>query len=257
MKHPNKLRSLLSLWCSLAGLLTAVPTLFALGSPPMITDDPGTPGDGHWEINLGLSTEKRPGVRLSELPLIDLNYGIGERLQLKYEVPYLRLSESGSPTVSGLGNSAFGVKWRFQDAGENSLLVSVYPQVEFNNPGSSSERKGLVEDGTVFVLPFQFEKELGPVTLIAQVGREFRADDDAWLYGVSISRALSPSVEIGVELAGGGSSKLGRTQLTANVGLAFDLSERTSLLLSVGRELHNHDEPRASFIGFLGLQWRL
>jgi len=114
-----------------------------------------------------------------------------------------------------------------------------------------------VEDGTVFVLPFQFEKELGPVTLIAQVGREFRADDDAWLYGVSISRALSPSVEIGVELAGGGSSKLGRTQLTANVGLAFDLSERTSLLLSVGRELHNHDEPRASFIGFLGLQWRL
>lgn len=137
------------------------------------------------------------------------------------------------------------------------MLVSVYPQVEFNNPGSSSERKGLVEDGTVFVLPFQFEKELGPVTLIAQVGREFRADDDAWLYGVSISRALSPSVEIGVELAGGGSSKLGRTQLTANVGLAFDLSERTSLLLSVGRELHNHDEPRASFIGFLGLQWRL
>lgn len=238
-------------------LLAATAVLHAEGSPPLITDDPGTPGDGHWEINLGVSTEKRPGSRLSELPLLDLNYGIGDRLQLKYEVPYLRLTEDGAPTESGFGNSAFGVKWRFYDAGEKGLSVSVYPQVEFNTPGTNSDDKGLVESGTAFVLPFQFEREVGPVTLIWQVGREFRSGGDAWFYGISAGHHFTENMEVAVELAGGGSARLDRTSLTANIGVVVDLSESTSVMFSVGRELHNHDEPRASLVGYLGVQWRL
>ncbi len=238
-------------------LLAAAAGLHAEGSPPLITDDPGTPGDGHWEINLGISTEKRPGSRLSELPLLDLNYGIGDRLQLKYEVPYLRLAEDGAPTESGFGNSAFGVKWRFHDAGERGLSVSVYPQVEFNTPRTNSDDKGLVEPGTVFVLPFQFERAVGPLTLIGQVGREFRADGDAWFYGISAGHSFTERMEVAVELAGGGSARLDRTSLTANLGVAIDLSESTSVLFSIGRELHNHDEPRATLVGYLGVQWRL
>jgi hypothetical protein len=238
-------------------LLAAAARLHAEGSPPLITDDPGTPGDGHWEINLGVSTEKRPGSRLSELPLLDLNYGIGDRLQLKYEVPYLRLTEDGASSESGLGNSAFGVKWRFYDAGEKGLSVSVYPQAEFNTPGTNSDDKGLVESGTVFVLPFQFEREVGPVTLIWQVGREFRSGGDAWFYGISAGHRFTENMEVAVELAGGGSARLDRTSLTANLGVVVDLSESTSVMFSVGRELHNHDEPRASLVAYLGVQWRL
>ncbi len=231
--------------------------LHAEGSPPLITDDPGTPGDGHWEINVGLSTEKRPGSRSSELPLLDLNYGIGDRLQLKYEVPYLNVHEEGSPSLSGLGNSALGVKWRFYDAGEKGLSVSVYPQIEFNNPGSNSDDKGLVAQGAAFLLPFQFEKEIGPVTLIWQAGREFRSGGDVWFYGVSVGHLVSEKVELAVELAGGGTAHLDHTVLTANFGVAIDLSERTSVLFSVGRELHNHEEPCATLVGYLGVQWRL
>lgn len=235
----------------------AAALLHAEGSPPLITDDPGTPGDGHWEINLGISTEKRPGSRFSELPLIDVNYGIGDRLQLKYEVPYLRLTEDGASPESGLGNSAFGVKWRFYDAGEKGLSVSVYPQVEFNTPGTNSEGQGLVEPGTVFVLPFQFEREAGPVTLIWQVGREFRPDGDAWFYGISAGHHFAEKVEVAVELAGAGSARLDRTQLTADLGVTVELSDRSSVMFSLGRELHNHAEPRASLVGYLGMQWRL
>lgn len=250
--HP-RVRSALGGLC----LLAAAASLQAEGSPPLITDDPGTPGNGHWEINLGVGTEKRPGSRLSELPAIDFNYGVGDRLQLMYEVPYLRLSEDGAPTESGLGNSAFGVKWRFYDAGEKGLSVSVYPQVEFNTPGTNSDDKGLAESGTAFVLPFQFEREVGPVTLIWQVGREFRPDGDAWFYGISAGHQFTERMEVAVELAGGGSARLDRTSLTANLGVAIDLSESTSVLFSIGRELHNHDEPRATLIGYLGVQWRL
>jgi hypothetical protein len=249
-----------SLRLPILGLLLfigSLPALRAQGSPPLITDDPGTPGPGHWEINLGVSTERRPGERLSELPLIDLNYGIGDRWQLKYEVPFLRLSEDGAGSESGLGNSEVGVKWRFFDAGEKGLSVSVYPQLEFNNPGSSSDDKGLVEHGSTFVLPFQFEKEIGPFTVVGEIGREFHSGGGAWFYGIAAGHQISEKVEIAVELAGAGSSHLDRTQLTANVGVVVDLSERTSVMFSVGRELHNHEEPRATFVGYFGLQWRL
>ncbi len=243
--------------CSLLGLLASAPAMFGMGSPPLITDDPGTPGDKHWEINLGVSTEKRPGLQSSELPLIDLNYGIGDRLQLKYEVPYLYEREDGGPSLSGFGNSEAGVKWRFYDAGEKGLAVAVYPQWEFNNPGSNSDDKGLAEHGSAFLLPLQFEKAVGPVTLVWQVGREFRTDSDAWFYGVSVGHNFGEKLEIGVELAGGSDAGFHRTTLATNLGVMINLSERTSFMFSVGRELHNHTESKATFLGYVGMQWRL
>jgi hypothetical protein len=32
--------------------------LFAQGGPPLLTDDPDTPGPRHWEINLSLSSSR-------------------------------------------------------------------------------------------------------------------------------------------------------------------------------------------------------
>jgi hypothetical protein len=236
--------------------LAGTSLLHAEGSPPLITDDPGTPGPGHWEINIGVSTERRPGLKAAELPLFDLNYGIGETLQLKYEVPYLTESEAGQPRVSGWGNSEVGVKWRFLDTGEGGRAMSVYPQLEFNNPGSSSDDRGLVEHGTAFLLPVQFEQGLGPVTLNLQLGREFRTDGDSWFYGVALSHQLQKKIEIGLELAGTAAAKLERSQLTVNFGVVFEVSEKSSLMFSIGRELHNHEEPKATFVGYVGWQLR-
>ena len=52
--------------------------------PPLITDDPGTPGDGRWEINLPITLEQTRSQRLFEAPLFDINYGLGERTQESY-----------------------------------------------------------------------------------------------------------------------------------------------------------------------------
>jgi hypothetical protein len=238
-------------------LLAAAVALHAQGSPPFGTDDPGTPGDGHWEINVGLGTEKRAGSRLSELPVYEFLYGIGDRVQVLYAGSYLRLQQDGIATESGFGNSVVGVKWRFHEAGEEGLSVSVHPQVEFNTPGSDSDERGLVGSGTLFALPLQFEQAVGPVRLIGQVGREFHPDGDAWFYGIAASHRFSANSEVGVELTGGGSTSLDRTALTANLAVAIDFSESTSVLFSIGRELHNHDEPKATLVGYLGVQCRL
>src|SRR2546423_1016300 len=43
----------------------------------MITDDPGTPGDRKWEINLALAFEHRSDETAYDIPAIDLNYSVG------------------------------------------------------------------------------------------------------------------------------------------------------------------------------------
>lgn len=47
------------------------------------------------------------------VPILDINYGVGSRIQLKYQVPYVLQSTDGGPLESGLGKSLAGVKWRF------------------------------------------------------------------------------------------------------------------------------------------------
>lgn len=231
--------------------------LHAGGSAPLTTEDPGTPGHGHWEINLGVGTERRPGLRLSALPLLDLNYGLGENLQFKFEVPWLEQAGSGLPAASGLGNSVFAVKWRFHDGSDDGLALSVFPGVEFNNPGSSSGDRGLVEQGSVIRLPVQLEKAWGAVTINLQFGREFAPGGDAWTYGAALRHRMHERSEVAAEIVGTAATGFERSQLAAHFCLAVDVSARTSLLASVGRELHNHDEPRATLISYVGWQLRL
>src|SRR5207249_1143679 len=131
------------LWVLLAAALVPRP-IHAQGGPPLITDDPGTPGNGHWEINLALTTEQTRRERLFALPLADINYGLGQRIQLKCEIPWL-LKQEG-PTLSGLGSPRLGIKWRFVDEEPHGFSMSCYPQFTFNLV-SDSARRGLVEGG--------------------------------------------------------------------------------------------------------------
>lgn len=247
MKHLPKFLLLLALGCA---------RLFAQGGPPMITDDPGTPGDGHWEINTAITTERRAGEHVMEMPLVDINYGVGERIQLKYEAAWLRLDD-GTDHHDGLSNSLAGVKWRFYDAGEKAWSASMYPQLEFNNPGSHADERGLAEPGTAFELPFQVMKDFGVFEFNADLGYVWRHGGNEWFGGVVVGREVAHGVEAAAELHFDSDAHLAGTALTANVGLRIDLSEKCTLLASVGREVHNAHEPRATLIAYLGLQTRL
>src|SRR3954454_19296239 len=89
---------LVALACAAASGPLAPAAAHAQGGPPLITDDPGTPGDGKWEIELSFTAEKTHRKTTYEAPLLDFNYGWGDRIQLKYEVPLLVLNEKGEGT---------------------------------------------------------------------------------------------------------------------------------------------------------------
>src|ERR1700690_4064865 len=110
---------------------------YAQGGPPFITDDPGTPGNKHWEINLGWTGIHNPGASSYQLPDIDINYGLGDRIQLKYEIPLAAATDENNTTRAGLGESFPGVKFRFYEhhraaepkSDENmNFSLGTYPQ---------------------------------------------------------------------------------------------------------------------------------
>jgi hypothetical protein len=63
----------------------ACPAAFAHGGPPYYTNDPGTPGNHHWEINLGYMPFLYINNSITHQPNVDINYGLGDRIQLTFE----------------------------------------------------------------------------------------------------------------------------------------------------------------------------
>jgi hypothetical protein len=151
----------------------------AQGGPPFITDDPGTPGNRHWEINFGWIADHNPGNAYYETPDIDMNYGWGDRIQLKYELPMAVATDQNNTTRAGLGESLLGVKWRpyeHHKAGEPKsddnmdFSLGTYPQVSINNP-TSAVRRGIAENGPQYYLPVEFTAQVGPIGFDGEVGR--------------------------------------------------------------------------------------
>jgi hypothetical protein len=219
----------------------------------MITDDPGTPGSGKWEINLAFAFEDRPNERLFDSPGIDLNYGVGEHIQLTLQGGPVLLKRSGHGLVGGLGGTEAAVKWRFLDEEKSGFDVSMFPRVIFNIT-QSSVRRGLAEDGTRFQIPFQAAKkfglfhadaEFGP--LASSVGR------GELLYGIVGGFEVSKTTMLMAELHGTSRMNFTRDVLAVNVGLRHEFTETRILIASLGHELRDPDQSLA-LIGYFGIQ---
>ena len=243
---------------ALAGAWLALGSAFAHaeGGPPMLTDDPGTPDDGHWEINIAMQTEHGGDTTTWKLPLADINYGLGERVQLKFEMPWEIEHVNGMGNQSGAGNSIAGVKWRFFDAGDDGWKMSVYPQVQSRFPVSGSP---LADSGVGYLLPFEFEHKFGDWGVNFDFGRWFLPTDqtDTWIGGIAIGRDVVEGLEIMGELHGERDAHSSRNELTLNFGTRWELSKRFTLLVSAGTDLHNDLDQKATLISYVGLQTNL
>jgi len=239
-----------------AWLALAVPAAWAQGGPPMLTDDPGTPGDGKWEINIAATYEHAGDATTYRLPLIDMNYGVGERVQLKFEMPWVVEHVRGEPTQSGAGNSSAGVKWRFFDAGDDGWKVSMYPQVQSRFPLNGSP---VADSGVSYLLPLEFEHKLGDWGVNFDVGRWLRpaGQQDAWIGGIALGREVGENLELVGEVHDEAEVHSGRSEVTLNFGARWKWSERFTLLASAGTDLHNGLEDSSSLLAYLGLQINL
>src|SRR5215831_1059490 len=165
-------------------LVVVARVAFGQGGPPMITDDPGTPGNGKWENNFAITFEHRSGETAYDVPAIDLNYGVGDHIQLTLQTAPVLLKRSGQGVIGGFGGTEAAVKWRFLDQATSGFDMSMFPRVIFN-VSQSSVRRGLAEDGTRFQLPFEAAKTFGRWHLDIEIGpRASTVGRSEWLDGI-------------------------------------------------------------------------
>ena len=231
------------------------PVDMTVGSPPMVIDDTATPGPGDWEVNVTLEGDLSRDSDTYESPVVDVNYGLGEKVQLKYEVPYaftrnVQTDEAGNEeTVKarGVADSTVGVKYRFYDNDETNLSLAIYPQIEFRSPGARSRENGGVADGgTTWMLPLLLTKDFARASITANAEVEKSTDDpDAHLFaGFGAGTRFTDKLAMLGEVAGENLDSAGEKRLLFDVGFRFKISERHALVAALGLDIHAGDGQR-------------
>ena len=233
----------------------AAANALAQGGPPYYTNDPGTPGPFDWEINIGFMPFLYSDQSVSHTTDVDINFGVGERIQLTYENAWLRVKNPSAPTAYGLGQSNPGVKWRFYDAGKSGLSVSIFPQFFLNNPNDEVHR-GITPASESFLLPVEFSRKVGPVDVDYEIGYQFvHKGRDGWLTGLVVGHEFTSKLEGDIEFYNEGPFRLSENQPSIDLGARYKIRPDVILLVMAGRSLETTQSNQSYFLGYFGVQF--
>jgi hypothetical protein len=171
-------------------------------SPPLVTDDPDTPGNLGVEVNfIGHCDTTSVGRACGSG--IDANLGLGDYWQLRVEKEGVEESQNGSAPFRGLGSTSAGVKYRFFDNGR--LKIAFYPSYQFDDETRRISDEGGFEDsdGRSLGLPLILSKQLGRYTLVFNAGYTLNDDyagKNSVFTSFAIGRPLNDSTRIMAEL---------------------------------------------------------
>ena len=236
-------RALLALSCLASGV--------ACAGPPLLTNDPDTPGSGAWEINLAATGSHTRGGWNVDAPDMDVNRGVGERIQLSLHLPWTHARGDDGAWRSGWGAVELGVRWRFLDQGEHGWKLAVQPQwvSAFSH---AAQRRGLAAAHAEWVLPVQASHPVGRVDIVMEAARHVVAQEDGtWQAGVFGDVECTPRMHCLAEL---NTTWDGGARTALNVGAVRSLGPHLNLLVSAGRELTGSAQERANLLFYLGAQ---
>jgi hypothetical protein len=238
----------------LVALLCAPIAVHAQAGPPFITNDPGTPGNANWEINIATAQTISRDIAAYQVPQIDLNYGLGSSVQLTYEIPYVVQTADGQSRQSGWSNAFPGIKWRFFDQGEGGWQLSMFPQMQANAP-SSAQQKGIAAPGSRFLLPFEVTKRLGPIDVDFEAGYYFpRHGVSERILGLVAGRSMTDRFDLGVEVYNDRAVGAPPNQTTLDFGGRFKLTPAFIALFMAGRSVSGTANGQPEFTGYFGIQ---
>jgi hypothetical protein len=226
----------------------------AQAGPPFLTNDPGTPGNANWEINLGSMQTISRGTSSYQVPQIDLNFGLGDRIQLTYEVPYVLQTSDAGAVQSGWGNGYPGIKWRFLDQGEDGWQMSTFPQMETGG-SPLARQKGIAVAGPRYLLPFEVTKKIGSLDVDIEAGYYFPGNaPKERFFGLVAGRAVNDRVELDAELYDDRVYGDSQHSTTLDVGGRYKLRTGVIALFMAGRSINGVSNGQPQFIGYIGVQ---
>jgi hypothetical protein len=250
----NSLRAV-ALGCGcLAAALCAPRPAGAQAGPPFLTNDPGTPGNANWEINLGSAQTIQRGSASYQVPQFDFNFGVGERIQLTFEIPYVVERIDGEAQHSGWGNAFPGLKWRFLDQGEDGWNLSTFPQIETGSSAAEQQR-GIASPGPRLLVPFEAARKIGPIDFDVEAGYYFpKHGAHERIAGLVVGHSFTERLELDAEAYYDHAEGAPPHYVLLDLGGRYKLSPSFIALFMAGRSVSGTASGQPQFNGYFGIQ---
>lgn len=242
VRRIRAVRAPLAFACLAAGILAAP----AWAGVPFRTDDPGTPPQGGFEINLSTQFTVTKDGHEGLLPSLEINYGLFDNLQITIAPAMAYNRENGNSANYGFGDLVIGAKFRFIEADENGWRPSVAFAPSISLPAGDANR-GLGSGFTNVSLPLWLSKDL-PNNWAVATGASYNTNHgfgnkDFWFAGFLVTNKIREDLTIGGEIYHTTPESVGGKSSTGfNLGFLYDFSENHHLLFSAGRNFINADE---------------
>ena len=232
-------------------------------SPPLATDDPGTPGKNGFEINIIGNCDHSSNQQDCEAGL-DAAFGIGDKAQIRISRSYQKSSAQGEKTLKGMGATDIGVKYRFYD--NNGVQFATFPSYQLNDAKRQVDIAGnqIESEGRSVYLPIIVSKDIGSYTVVANGGYRKNldhAENNSVFTSVAIGHGLTVSSRVMAEIASEKVVHDGVRRTDVRVGwvkVIFPDSAskyQTSLFTSIGRSVGPTDDGRVHYSIMAGLSF--
>jgi hypothetical protein len=220
-------------------------------------DDASAPTPGEGRMGIGMGYWRMAGGSQTDIPMVDIGYGLTERMQVSASVPFYRTSFDGT-TSRGLDDMYLSAKFTAIDPSRNESQwgLAVSPVLEVLSSGAPDGRLH-------YAVPVSVEIRRQPYRVYGSAGYFSRgsiftsaAIEWAVPSGFVLTSALTQSYSTKDDPL---SDQLGvgkqRMDITAGVG--YPLADVAAAYVSVGRSLTSLDEGGTSLSIAGGISFRL
>jgi hypothetical protein len=257
---------------AIRGLLAGVATIVSAGAVvapgpawagfPFVTDDPGTQGTGHVELDIFLQYSRFNSGATGSVPGISFAYGITDNFDVTIGLPVALSQTNGVGTNVGIGDVSAGFKFRFveEDADGWRPAIAVAPAVFFP---SGSQVRGTGSGYVRAFVPVWLSKSSGNWTVFGGGGLNINTgtisgvrQTNWWYSGAGATYQLDDSWTVGGELYYSSPVATGAKHLMGfNLGVIYSVADGHNLMATAGRNLVNAASTN-QFTGLLAYQWK-
>jgi len=225
-------------------------------APPLITDDAEVAEKDTFEIYAGYDYVATGGAITRQMPTIEFDYGIIDRVEVTLEVPYLSV-EGGR----GLGDLAVATKWVVLEETKTRPAIAVEGEWKLHN-GSVVRGLGTGRFDYEFLIPVQ--KTWGWFTGMLNFGLDFIGDpringvtehrNNVWFVGFAQRCKVNDKTRLLSEVYVQHAEEQGvRNQFAVNVGFEREITHHLALQMAIGKSLRESASGGPDLHVYVGL----
>ena len=209
--------------------------------PPLVAGDVPTADKNHVEWFIGMRYQKTDNIE-RQIPFTELVYGISERQELTFEIPYLSLDGN-----HGFGDAVLGTKFQFTRETERVPGVAGSFEIKLAN---ASQTKGLGTGEEEYDFRLRSQKSWAWFTGLINIGYTFVGEpkidgirqkrDNVLFTAFAQEFEVDPKIKILSEIYWRNSDEPGDPDRFAfDVGFKYRLFPNLSLHSAIGKSLRN------------------